>query len=691
MKRAKFKYSEGTIANPQHTKSTEGCFLVDGTNKVHFPDGRMTTIPNYEQTAINMSAGTFSGICRSQWAARRATAGRSGAYYYFGTHTRLYAQYRGITYNITPFKGQTNITLGANPLDTHSGTPTLDIRYTAHNLAVGDVVTLAGAVDIGGFTASAINTSHTIASIINADEFTVTMGTNASSTVNGGGGSAITCQATRPTIKFVTNALSVTNGSNVLTVNYNAHGLSAGDRVDFHNIANFGGITAATYINKEHIIATAATNSFTITLGTTATSTETTGNGKSLCTPVAAGIDYQQLAAGWGYRGAGTFGWGAGILGIGGYSEDEQQYPRIMSFTNFGQDVIICLGDLTAGDGQKIYVWDGDTSIAPTVLLNAPTNAHFVCTVGNTIWALCGNSLRSCEYGNALEWDNALLVENFTVQQSSRLYSMYAMDDNTALVFAPEPFLLRLVGGEWDLVALDAECPIAAPMACCKYLDGLIWYSTDGNFYFFNGGAIKRIINDQCGEYIRQDLNSSAVWTMFMMTDQKHNQAWLFYPAGTNQNPSKYVIVNPAQYGSGKTHFTMGTFDRTSAQRPAELEETFTMTDESMIYNHFLSGESNFSWEATTALFYVDGVNRAKMTRIIPDAYRSGDVEVKVYATENPSDTPLLHSTDTLTSSQGYINPLAAGAMFSLKLSGEKDTMLGDLSIDLQEVGGGLR
>jgi hypothetical protein len=268
---------------------------------------------------------------------------------------------------------------------------------------------------------------------------------------------------------------------------------------------------------------------------------------------------------------------------------------------------------------------------------------------------------------------------------------MYAMSDNMALVFAPEPFLLRLVGGEWDLVALDAECPIIAPMACCKYLDGLIWYSTDGNFYFFNGGAVERIVNDQNGEWVRQNVNSSAIWTTFMMPDQKHNQAWLFYPADSSQNPSRYVIVNPAQYGNRKPHFTTGAFNRTSAQRPTELEETFTMTNGNEIYNHFLSGESNFPWEATTALFYVDGVNRAKMTRIIPDAYRSGDVEIEVSAVENPSDTPQVYSTDTLTASQGYINPLAAGAMFSLKFSGEKDTMLGELSIDLQEVGGGLR
>ncbi len=591
---AQWKYTEGTIKNPQHTKSTEACFTA--TDKVHFPDGRFTAIPNYYATSINLNFGTVTGICRSQWALKRAgVTDIAGAYYLFGTHTNLYAIYRGIGYNITPLVTTATATLTANPLAVVDTTPTITVTYAAHGLVVGDRIKLSAASDTGGILAAAINKEHIVKTIPTANTFTITAATNATSTTSGGGASVQIFKA------------------------------------------------------------------------------------------IASGNAYQALGSGPGYGLPGE-----GLPGIGGFAQSEQAYPRIWSFDNFGTDTIMCAGDYTTGDGQKIYIWDGDRDVAPSLLTNAPTNCNWVLTVAGSVVALCGSQIRISELNDATVW-TGITTQTFEVTRSDKLVSGFAYSDKVALIFAPHPYLLRVVGDVWELDELQEEYPIAAPMACCKYRDGLIWYSSDGNFYFFNGSNVERIVNEQNGEYVRRNLNSNAIWTCFMMADPKHDQAWLFFPTGSSQNPNEYVIINPRRYaGGGKASFTLGTFDRTSGQRPVSIDDAFYMMNEDESFLHFGKGETNIPWEATTALFFLDGSNRYKMTRLIPDAYRSGNMNIEIFGTESPQGVLKTYSNKLMTEAQPYTNCIAAGKMFSFKFSGTEDIMIGDLQIDVKPMGGGL-
>ncbi len=80
-----------------------------------------------------------------------------------------------------------SVTLSTDPITTTSGSPTIEIfDDTGHGAAVGDSVTIAGSSAVGGLT---INGTYTVASIISLSVFTVTAGSNASSTATGGGSS----------------------------------------------------------------------------------------------------------------------------------------------------------------------------------------------------------------------------------------------------------------------------------------------------------------------------------------------------------------------------------------------------------------------------------------------------------------------------------------------------------------------
>ncbi len=74
----------------------------------------------------------------------------------------------------------------ATPLSTVINTPTVTVAHTAHGAGVGDYVTITGASAIGGITPSG---NVMVATVPNANTWTFTWTSNATSTVNNAGGS----------------------------------------------------------------------------------------------------------------------------------------------------------------------------------------------------------------------------------------------------------------------------------------------------------------------------------------------------------------------------------------------------------------------------------------------------------------------------------------------------------------------
>lgn len=79
-----------------------------------------------------------------------------------------------------------SVTLGADPITTASGSATVMITDTAHGAQIGENVNLSGATAVGGLTLSG---DVSIAGITNANAYTVTASSAASSTATGGGSS----------------------------------------------------------------------------------------------------------------------------------------------------------------------------------------------------------------------------------------------------------------------------------------------------------------------------------------------------------------------------------------------------------------------------------------------------------------------------------------------------------------------
>lgn len=161
------------------------------------------------------------------------------------------------------------VALGANPVTTGAAaSTTVTITSTAHGLATGDSVTLAGIVGpVDGIPDTELNGTHVI-TVTGANTFTITTTTVATAGATSGGGGA----ATSTTLPFTTTA-----SSNFVTVRQVGHGLVDNEVVSITgNTAAIAGIPANDF-NDSFVVNVIDDDHYIITVATPAGATQTGG------------------------------------------------------------------------------------------------------------------------------------------------------------------------------------------------------------------------------------------------------------------------------------------------------------------------------------------------------------------------------------------------------------------------------
>tara|TARA_R110001583_G_scaffold96290_1_gene240425 strand:- start:405 stop:2282 length:1878 start_codon:yes stop_codon:yes gene_type:complete len=150
-------------------------------DKIRFRMGFPEKIGGWEK----FSAQTYQGTAR---ALKNWLALDGSDYLGIGTHLKYYIEEGGGFYDITPIRATTTngITFAAS-----DGSTTITATDSSHGASLGDFVTIAGAVSLGGtVTATVLNAEHQITSVPTANTFTfeVSSAANASDSGNGGSG-----------------------------------------------------------------------------------------------------------------------------------------------------------------------------------------------------------------------------------------------------------------------------------------------------------------------------------------------------------------------------------------------------------------------------------------------------------------------------------------------------------------------
>ena len=252
--------------------------------------------------------------------------------------------------------------LGTNPFVVTSGSPTITVTHSSHGLSVGDRVTYAGSSAVGGITPNSVE--MVIASVVNANSYTVAFTSNASSGATGGG-SSVTFTANNGTQTLGSNPFSVSNTSATITVAHTAHGLVVGNYVTFSGSDAIGGITPNSV--EMQVVTVPDANSYTVTFTSAATSTVSGGGGSSVT------ANYSKFYSVWKYT---STGWTTVVSNISSVDVDKLRH-NTNSFTGT-EAVIICDG---ANSPSKL---SGSTfTVHPTGGDYNPTGASFTTDFKN--------------------------------------------------------------------------------------------------------------------------------------------------------------------------------------------------------------------------------------------------------------------------------------------------------------------
>ena len=179
----KYQFKAGVVREGTAYTAEGGWYNSD---KVRFRSGHPEKIGGWQKYSSN----TFLGSARSLY--NYASAG--GTHYIgIGTNLKFYIA-DGVTYNdITPIRATTSA--GDVTFSASDGDATLTVTDTSNGSVQNDFVTFSGAVSLGGLiTADVLNQEYQIATIVNANSYTIeakdtdgdTVTANSSDSGNGG-------------------------------------------------------------------------------------------------------------------------------------------------------------------------------------------------------------------------------------------------------------------------------------------------------------------------------------------------------------------------------------------------------------------------------------------------------------------------------------------------------------------------
>jgi hypothetical protein len=175
------KYRPGLVRDVTNYTNKGGFYECD---KVRFRSGSAEKIGGW------LKYGVFEliGVCRQMF---NYVTSFSDNILWLGTNEKLYQEIGGNLVNVTPIRASFSTPDTDNCVDTTNGSTTVNINIIAHGCVTGDYVQISGVTgNPGGVPNAEINTNHEVIEV-DANNFTITVTTAATSTTSNQGGTAI--------------------------------------------------------------------------------------------------------------------------------------------------------------------------------------------------------------------------------------------------------------------------------------------------------------------------------------------------------------------------------------------------------------------------------------------------------------------------------------------------------------------
>jgi hypothetical protein len=634
-------------------------------DKVRFRSGYPEKIGGW--SLWNGSTNKFLGVCRSLW---NWVTLKGFNVVGLGTNLKFYLGNGGTYYDITPIRLTTT---GTTTFSTVINTNTVTVVDTgASSLQIGDYVTFSLAATVGGLD---LNNEYVIQTIISGISYTITAVTNASSTVNGGGGASTVAKyqvssgaataeqgtgwGTGPWPEFkvttLTNPFATVNTSTTITVTQTAHGLTTGNFVFFASITDtdINGISNKV-LQKAFQITYVDANSYTIStvIGTLSYPATSTGSSQGGTVVV--------------YTPSGTArGWGEAFSGNVGFTTQ----LRLWSQSNFGENLLF------NPRGGALYYWAAGSASQPNFTTrgtlvsgtNVPAsiNQIMVSDASRIVIAFGCNDYGAYDPTAVLDpllirWTAQESYTDWTISATNQAGN-YRLSHGSQIIGALQTrqeiivwtdaavYGMQYLGPPyiWGFTLLADNTSIVSPNAMATASGVTYWMGTD-KFYVYSG----RVETLPCSlrSYVFDDINRGQQLQFFAGTNEGYSEVWWFYCSRNSNVIDRYVIFN---YLDRVWYY--GTMGRTSWLDSPVQDYPIATTLDNVIVQHESAVDDGTTNPPTAINAYVqssdfdieDGHNYGFIWRIIPDITFDGSVSAngtvnfpKVTYTLRPRQNP---------------------------------------------------
>ena len=477
---------------------------------------------------------------------------------------------------------------------------------------------------------------------------------------------------------YANDPFAVVDTSTTVTVTHTSHGAVNGDYVTIAGATAGGGIT----VSGEYQLTYVDANSYTITHGSAATSTDSTTGG------AAATFSYQINAGG--ADNVPGLGYGIGPYGGGTWDTTRTSGGTIIAARTWtqdqwGEDLIGCPRN------GGIYVWDASTGTGTraTVISQAPTSAkgifvspedkHLVAYGAHNGTYLDPMLVRWSDSNDYTYWTVAdghtAGVKRLTT--GTEIVTHIKAAGETCLFTDSNLWTMAFEGPPYTFAWKDrgANGKIAGPNAAVQ-VDGKVWWMGQSDFYVYDGTITP--ISCDVHNHVFDSLNTDQRVKISCGFNRKFREIWWHYPSLTATENDSYVTYNIYE----KT-WAFGTLVRTMFVGDSKIfSDVYATGSDGYLYSHENGTDADAqALSATLESWDVEVPNSKQLPggpgdyvmhigRAIPDfKVLTGSVIMTLVGKKFPQDTETITKGPyTILSSTSKINPRMRCRQISIQI-----------------------
>jgi len=481
----------------------------------------------------------------------------------------------------------------------------------------------------------------------------------------------------------ITSVFTTADGSSIFTVTHSSHGASEGDYVTISSTsATIGGVAATTVDGEYEIQSVPTLNTYTIDIGTNASSAVSTTGNCSVQYEITAGRDRALSGYGWG---TGT--WNSGQTWDSPNTSDSVTIAlRSWALDNWGEDVLAL--DVDGG----LFLWDTSGGISTAsntaaAVSNAPTKSKFMIVSNPDRHVICMGTettigtasthdpmfIRWSTQDNETEWTPSAtnsagsqrIVGGSEIVTAVRTRGQILILTDTAahgMSFIGAPFV-------FGFQQLGSNCGAISPHSMIDVGGVAYWMSSDA-FFVFDGTVRKLPCSVE--DFVFDNIDTTQYEQVWTGSNSAYGEIWWFYCSKASNQIDKYVIYN---YQEGLWY--TGSLDRStwidSGTYPLPYATKYDGSANTTLFIH----ESGKNDDGSTMTSFIesgdfdisDGEDIMFINKIIPDFKdQVGNVNISLKSRYFPTETQTTKGPFFYNTSNTKINTRTRGRQIAVRL-----------------------